>query len=496
MMLILRNIALRLLMLAALLVDSQWADAAKTKYPGGRFYVFRYTLTDKGETPPIERPQRFLSHKSIERRLRQALKVDSTDLPISRAYLNIFETASTHVLGSSRWQQTVLVRGEDSLTLEQLVRLPMVKECRCVYVSPDSISEPEDIRWLAHDKFQRYDSVKNDPYGMGRPQIESLGGVRLHEAGFMGDGITIAIIDGGFRCYDRIPALQQARLLGIRDFAGRLTEKPGKQRKLKRLRKSHKSGYMQFADETPSFQDIDHGTKVYSIMAAQAPEVFIGTAPHASFWLLRSEIPQGEQPIEEDLWTMAAEFADSVGVDIINSSLGYYTYDSPHDGYRHEDLDGRTAFISKSASLLARKGIVLCNSAGNSGHDKWKKIGVPADAHDIITVGAIDADGQVTTFSSIGPTADNRVKPDIVARGRNTAMISGRGTLVHDMGTSFATPVVCGLVACLWQALPQLTALDIIGLVRRCTDHYDTPTDDSGYGKPDFWKAYQVRSEE
>jgi subtilisin family serine protease len=196
--------------------------------------------------------------------------------------------------------------------------------------------------------------------------------------------------------------------------------------------------------------------------------------------------------VEEDYWTMSAEFADSVGADVINSSLGYYKYDDGLPSYRLRDLNGKTAFISRTASMLARKGIVHCNSAGTSGMGEWKEIGVPADAPDILTVGAVDKNGTLATFSSIGPSQDGRVKPDIVARGHNTALISGRGTLVHDMGSSFSTPVTCGMVACLWQGLPELTALQIIELVRQSADQYDAPNNIYGYGLPDFWKAYQT----
>ena len=226
-------------------------------------------------------------------------------------------------------------------------------------------------------------------------------------------------------------------------------------------------------------------------MAAYAPEVTIGTAPDASYWLLRSEMSATEQPVEEDYWTMAAEYADSVGADIINSSLGYYQYDDGLPSYRLRDLDGQTAFISRSASMLASKGIILCNSAGNSGMGPWKKIGVPADARDILTVGAVDGEGRLAAFSSIGPSQDGRVKPDVVARGSNTTLISGRGTLVHDMGTSFSTPVTCGMVACLWQGLRQKTAVEIMELIRQSADQHDAPNNIYGHGLPNFWKAYQ-----
>ena len=331
---------------------------------------------------------------------------------------------------------------------------------------------------LAH----RYSKVADRHENIhARQQVEMLGGVSMHEAGLTGKGITIAILDGGFQNYHRIPALTHAHIVGSHDFVdpanNSIEAADRKEKEAKAL----------------SFHRIDHGTKVLSAMAAYAPEVMIGTAPDADFWLLRSEDHDTEQPVEEDYWTMAAEFADSVGADIINSSLGYYAYDEGLPSYRLRDLDGQTAFVSRTASLLASKGIILCNSAGNSGMGKWKKIGVPADARNILTVGAIDAEGEMAPFSSIGPSQDGRVKPDVVARGSNTTLISGRGTLVHDMGTSFSTPVVCGMVACLWQGMPERSALEIIELVRQCASQHDCPDNVFGYGIPDFWKAHNTQ---
>mgnify|MGYP002853991092 CR=1 FL=1 len=455
--------------LLTLLFVSVSAWGAKMKYPGERYFIYRYTLLDKSATThSLDRPQRFLSRRSIERRERQGLPTDSTDLPVCHRYVKQFEVNGTQVVGTSRWHNTVIVRSGDSLLLAGLSRLPIVRESCCVFVSPDSVEKKLDVRPNVHTDFNKWDSVKNDPLGMARPQIEMLGGDKLHEAGLRGQGMMIAILDGGFQNYDRIPALRKARIAGVHDFIPSLGGQTG-----------------------TGIHLIDHGTKVLSALAAQAPEVVMGTAPEATFWLLRCEDPLTEQPVEEDYWTMAAEMADSAGVDIINSSLGYYKYDNALCTYRLQDLDGKTAFISQSASLLARKGIVLCNSAGNSGMGQWKKIGVPADAADILTVGAINKERQLATFSSIGPSQDGRVKPDVVALGAPAALISGRGTLMHDMGTSFSTPVVSGLVACLWQAHRSMTALELIDLVRRCADQYAMPTNIYGYGIPDFWKAHQ-----
>jgi subtilisin family serine protease len=189
---------------------------------------------------------------------------------------------------------------------------------------------------------------------------------------------------------------------------------------------------------------------------------------------------------------MAAEFADSAGVDIINSSLGYNEYDAPHPSIRLNDLDGETSLISHTASLLAAKGIILVNSAGNTGMSPWKKICVPADAHDILTVGALSPQGRNASFSAVGPTQDGRIKPDVMAIGSPATLISGRGSIVRDMGTSFSTPIVCGLVACLWQSLPNKSAFDIINLVRRTADNYKEPNNVYGYGKPNFWRAYMI----
>ena len=463
-----RLLFLVLILTAALTVGAKGRHPVKKKT-----YIYRYYLTDKQATTySLTMPLRFLSERSIKRRIRQGLPVDSTDLPVPQQYVQQFAVKGANILGTSRWQNTVVVRSADTLVLNRLAQLPIVRESRCVYIAPDSIDDKDDISWNVHDSFNRWDSVRNEPYGMASQQIEMLNGLRLHEAGLTGKGMVIAILDGGFQNYDHIPALQHAHVLGVRDFVNpgdpNSSDYPGK-----------------------DFHQIDHGTRVFSAMAAYAPEVMIGTAPDASFWLLRTEEPPTEQPVEEDYWTMAAEFADSVGADVINSSLGYYKYDDPLPSYRLRDLDGKTAFVSRSASMLAKKGIVHCNSAGNSGMGDWKKIGVPADAPDILTVGAVDKKGALASFSSIGPSQDGRVKPDVVALGHNTTLISGRGTLVHDMGTSFSTPVTCGMVACLWQGLPELTALQIIELIRQSADQYDAPNNIYGYGLPDFWKAYE-----
>ena len=450
--------------------------ATKMRYPGGKQYMYRLTLTDKRESPfTLDHPTRWLSAKSVERRRRQGLALDSTDLPVSPRYLKVIQSQrDVSIVGKSRWNNTVLIHCHDSLVAGRLRQLPFVSKAELVWLSPDSIDK--QVRFeRPHSHFNPWDSIRHERYGGGKEQIEALNGQQLHNLKLQGQGMTIAVLDGGFRNVNRIPAFNRIRIEGIRDFVWHNPLIPFPENRDEQL-----------------FHEADHGTRVLSAMAANEPEVLTGTAPKAHYWLIRCEDQMTEQPVEEDYWAMGAELADSAGVDIINSSLGYHYYDAPHHSLEYEELDGQSTLISRTASLLAHKGIVLVNSAGNTGMGPWKKICVPADAHEILTVGAINPEGMNAPFSSIGPTQDGRVKPDIMAPGSPAVLISGRGSVVRDMGTSFSTPIVSGLVACLWQAFPQKSAIDIINLIRKTADNYQTPNNIYGYGKPNFWQAYTI----
>ena len=444
-------------------------NALKVKYPGGRTYMFRVELKDKHGTPySLSRPGDFLSTKALERRNRQHLRLDSTDLPVNPAYVNEIRSMGVDVVSSSKWNNTVLVRSRHLSKLKSVALLGCVKSVRKVWTSPDSIdSAPPRARY--HTEFNSWDTVEQSPYGVTLGQTEMVGGEQLHNRGYRGRGMTIAVLDGGFMNADRIPCLKEARVVGTADFVVPRSESV--------------------------FKEMDHGTKVLSVMAVNVPGKFVGAAPEASYWLLRCEDGYTESLAEEDYWAAAAEFADSVGVDIISSSLGFHSFDNPADNYTYRQLDGHTALISRSASMLAAKGILLVNSAGNDGMASWKKINVPADADNIITVGAVTPDRRNASFSSIGPTADGRVKPDVMAQGSPTAVITGRGTIIKDVGTSFSTPLVAGLAACLWQALPGKTATDMVRLIRDCADNTAAPDNIYGYGIPDFWKAYEMGKE-
>ena len=437
---------------------------SKIAYPEGKCYVFRVLLSDKNGTPySIDKPKEFLSAKAITRRQRQNLKVDSTDLPVSPIYINDLKDYGVKIIGVSKWNNSLLVRSNNLSVINFLSKLPFVKGAIRVWTSPDSITSPIG-RLRNHNMFNKWDTIPDKYYGAGEEQINVLNGMKLHDEGFVGKGMTIAILDGGFMNADVISAFDKSKIEGSKNFV--------------------------YPSSNSVFEETDHGTKVMSEMASYVPNILIGTAYQASFWLIRCEDRQSESLVEEDYWAEAAEFADSVGVDIINSSLGYSDFDDQSTNHRYSDMDGEKTLISHTASMLAQKGIILVNSAGNTGMGTWKKIAFPADAKDILCVGAIGKNRINAPFSGVGPTQDGRVKPDVMAIGSPAAVVTGRGTLIQDTGTSFSAPILCGLVACLWQALPQLTATEIMDLIRRSGNNYATPDNIYGYGVPDFWHAY------
>ncbi len=426
-------------------------------------YMYRLTLTDKHGTPyTLTAPERFLSWKAIERRRKQQLPIDSTDLPVSPKYIERIEAKGVDIVAKSKWNNTVLVRGRDMKKIETLSSLPFVASMKKVF-GIDAGAYRQSRRVEYQEQLALTDTTLHDYYGVGQKQIEAVNGRRLHERGFTGKGVTIAVLDAGFMNVDKIPAFGNLSIIGTRNFVPDGGE--------------------------DIYKEMDHGTKTLSTMAMNRPGVFVGTAPDADYWLLRCEEHNFESSAEEDYWAAAVEFADSVGVDVISSSLGYHEFDDGATSYKYADQDGKTALISRTASMLARKGIVHVNSAGNDGVRPWKKINVPADAHDIITVGAISPDSINAGFSSVGPTADGRVKPDVMAYGCPSSVVSGRGYLSRENGTSFACPIVAGMVACLWQSMPGKTALEIIETVRKSADRYHTPDNIFGYGIPDFDNA-------
>ena len=441
-------------------------EADMVSFPGGKCQMYRLYLKDKDldHTPfSVNRPSEFLSQRSIDRRKRQGIPVDLTDLPVAPAYEKQVAEAGIEIVGKSKWNNTLLIRIHKDKELRKLEGLEFITKRKKVFQAPDSVSQRmrSNVRnglneWSQDDGF----------YGAADAQLKSLNGKRLHESGFCGKGMMIAVFDGGFMNVDKIPALHNIKLAGVKDFV--------------------------VPESKNVFGEMEHGTMVLSTMAANAPDFYVGVAPEAQYLLIRCEDERTESLAEEDYWASAAEYADSCGVDIINSSLGYHGFDDSSMDHHYYEQDGNTALISRTASMCADKGIVCVNSAGNDGMGSWKKINFPADATDILTVGSINEHGMNAAFSAVGPTADGRIKPDVMAFGSPTCVITGRGSIINDNGTSFSSPLVAGMVACLWQALPGKTAKQIIKLVKLAGDNQQHPDNVFGYGVPDFWKAYQT----
>ncbi|MBO7602059.1 MAG: S8 family serine peptidase [Bacteroidaceae bacterium] len=423
---------------------------------------YHIDLKDKVATEySLKHPEKFLSSKALQRRQKQNLQVDSTDLPVPEAYIKAIRQTGVKVLVTSKWENFVTVSCNDTALIDKIRALPFVKSATKVWKTPANAIASSRRDTIINELTVNPDTIYGTSYG----QIHVSKADLLHEAGFKGQGMTIAVIDGGFHNFDRIPALDNVKVLGTKDFV---------------------------ESDADIFAESTHGLSVLSCMATNKPGVMIGTAPEASYWLLRSEDSDSEYPIEQDYWVAAVEYADSVGVDLINTSLGYNEFDDSSMDFKLRDLNGKHSVISRAASRLADKGMILVCSAGNSGNSVWKKITPPGDADNVLTVGAIVwQTGVIASFSSVGNTQDGRVKPDVVAAGVRADVINSHGSQGKANGTSFASPIMCGMVACLWQACPTLTAKEVIDLVRQAGDRAEFPDNIYGYGIPDMWKAYQ-----
>ena len=428
----------------------------------GESYCFRVYLKDKGDAGcTVEQPETFLSQESIQRRKKTGTPVSASDLPIAPAYLDTLASTGAKPVVQSKWFSTVVVASSDSTVADKLKELAIVDSVKWVWKGTDVVTAESEEQ---EERYFPADAPLKAQYGYAEGQIKMLNGIKLHEAGFRGEGMRIAVIDAGFQNVDRISVFDSLQLIG-----------------------THNVIY----PERSVYEADDHGTKVLSCLAADMPGIMVGTAPKASYLLIKSEDSDSEYPIEEDYWAAAVEYADSVGVDVITSSLGYFAFDADELSYDQDALDGKTALISRVAHEAAEKGILMFCSAGNEGSGQWGKITFPSDASDVLTVGAVTEDKKKSVFSSVGFTADYRVKPDVVALGSGSCVIDPRGNVRYASGTSFATPILAGLGVCLWQALPRLSNKEIIALLQQVSSQAKRPDAELGYGIPNVYKAYK-----
>jgi len=449
-------------------------------------YRYFIRFTDKNNSAySISNPSEYLSAKSIQRRSKQNIPVDMLDIPVNQQYLDSLVAHGATLFNCSKWLNGVSVSVPDSATLNSILSLPFVQNSTRVFRmgnTTDRIkfesfrnSDPASQRMYQPVSTQSYS------YGLGYNQIHIMKGDFLHDMGYRGEGMVISLLDAGFYMADQLPVFDSlnadGRVLGTWDFVD---------------------------NESSVYEDDAHGEAVLSCISANMPDSLVGTAPKASFYLLRSEETASENIIEEYNWAAAAEYADSVGTDVISSSLGYTTFDSIIDqgdtlpnptNHTYNDMDGNTCPSSIAADIAVSKGILVLNSAGNSGNNSWHYIGAPGDGDSVLCVGGVGPEGFHAGFSSYGPSADNDVKPNVAAQGAWTAIQGTDGFInIYGFGTSFSCPVLAGSATCLWQAYPTATAMEIHDAIQQSANYAHDPNDSLGYGIPNFQLAHQLLS--
>jgi serine protease AprX len=465
-------------LLMLLLVAFQWvAEAAPA-------YAFRVRFKDKNGTLTFADSLQFLSPKALARRSFQGIALDSTDLPVVPAYIDsVMNTAAAVKLHNvSKWFNQIVVITMDSSKVNDILNLPMVSSATCVGVYANGIFQISNSTTTSSSKYPEVNGNYAEKtrgtsayYGYTYQQVDIMEADCLHDLGFQGQGMDIAVFDVNFRyansCYYFDSMNTQNRVKDMYNFV--------------------KDTAFVFSTSINS----GHGKDALSCMAGNIPGTYVGTAPLANFYLYNTEDVGGERPIEEDNWLSAAERADSIGVRIVNSSLGYNSYDAPltNQSYNYTThLDGKTTMIAQALNKLSSKGVLVVQAQGNEGCANWHYMLTPADADSAFSVGSVDGSG-VWACSGYGPNSAGRVKPDVVCMGKAVMLVQDNCLLPGAAnGSSFASPTMCGAVACLWQAFPTKSAYEIKQIIRMSADRYTSPNNTEGYGIPNFCKAYGI----
>ena len=420
---------------------------------------------DKSNNPfSIERPLEFLSYRALLRREKQSIAITVTDLPVNPFYIDSIKRMGFKIINSSKWLNGVVVSTDDTSLLEKIKKIDFVKQSiKQVSCYPNFQLQKQGIK-------QWEKNLEGFPdYGNSENQITMLKGDYLHRQGYEGEGMLIAIEDAGFTNANNISSLQNIwisnRVVAMKDFV---------------------------KDSLSILEAHSHGTLVFSIIAGILSQVMYGTATQANFALIRTEDGGSECIIEEYNWACGAEFADSLGADVINTSLGYSLFNNTSQNHTYMDMDGKTTPIAIAADIAASKGMLIVVSAGNEGANKWRRITTPADAINVLTVGAVDETGIITNFSSRGPSYDKRVKPDVCAQGLSTVAQSENGSIINVSGTSCSAPLITGLATCLWEANPQASNMEIMEAIRQGSSQFEHPDSLYGYGIANFLKSDRI----
>ena len=421
---------------------------------------------DKANSPfSISRPKEFLSDRSIKRRTNQNIAIIERDLPPNPSYLSDVAKTGAKILYKSRWLNGALIQ-TDAATLDKVLKLSFVRGLEGKGDIRNTRQNFDNQIVKTKDKFEN-DGISDN--GLSQTQLAMLGADKMHDKGFHGEGMLIGVLDSGFLNAPQLSFFNnlfaEKRVIGTWDFVN---------------------------NEANVYNDHNHGTNVLSCMAAFENAKIVGTAYKASYLLLTTEDVSSETKREEANWLFGAEMADSVGVDVINTSLGYTTFDNPAQNYTYNDMNGDRALATRAADWAAQVGILVVASAGNDGSSSWKYIGTPADADSIIAVGAVSSSRNIASFSSFGPSFDGRIKPELSAQGAGTVVGNTNNTVGTSNGTSFSSPLMAGFATSFWQAFPKLTNMQVRDYLIRSASQYSTPDNRVGFGIPNFDKAYEI----
>lgn len=419
--------------------------------------VYFVSFTDKPE-----KSAPALSPRAVEQRAKWDIPTDAMDYPVAHLYVDSLRRMGAKVFHTSRWFNGATVEMSDELA-SKVQNLDFVEAVEMTRDNSESL-------YASKRRLVAREETSDDPGILSEQQLALYNLLPLHEAGFEGQGILMAVCDGGFYNANILTCFRQEQELGHFDFTDDAVDIYG-----------HTG---------------THGTECLSTISGSTT-IYKGAATKANYYLMRSEESKTESPKEMDNLVVALETADSLGVNVFSVSLGYAYFDNDQWTLnKNTDLDGKTTRVSRAATIAARKGMLVCVAAGNEGNNAWRTISVPADADSILTVGAVSTWGEIGDFSSYGPSSDGRIKPEVCAVGVWTQLIHPGGNVVASNGTSFATPLLAGLAASLWSALPDENAMQIRSRIIRSADRYLNPDmDQYGYGIPDAWKAYTMGPE-
>lgn len=421
----------------------------------------------------FQNPTLMLSQKALDRRSKYGIELNIQDVPVEESYRNQIEDMGIDVIAVSKWFNGVFAWCAEE-EVSQLEALSFVEEVESLVRNTEGL-QSDSIRYkYIGESESSEEGILNsfqpnyEYYGFTETQVKQIKLDYLHELGFTGEGVSIAVLDNGF-----LGVNLQEGFAYIRDN-GQI-----------------KATY-NFVTKSEDVYNVSgtHGTVVLSTIGGYLENQFVGTAIDSDFYLFVTENNQHEMPDEEINWIAAAELSDSLGVDVINTSLGYSQFDDYRYNYTYTDMDGATTYITRGAQFAAERGIMVVASAGNSGGSNWHYITAPADGMDVFTIGAVREDNSAASFSSYGPTFDGRIKPDVMALGVSAAVIRANGDVDFSNGTSFSAPIMSGAMACLIQAFPEIHPLNLRQNVRESAHLYTNPTDQMGYGIPDLSEVY------